>query len=578
MRIGPRLITNSIVISTFAVLTTVLLIGGMSYTYGKHILEDQARDRLLVVRDMKATNISGYFDNIMKQSLIFSNLPSVINAMKEMDQAFTVYAKEVNSKGMDKYKDEVIKHYIDAFSQDYAKDNGGLQFDATPYLNLSNESTFALQYNYIFNNPYGIDKEEKLTYVDDGSTYSKMHAKYHETFKELKLLFDFEDIFLVDSTNGNIVYSVAKGLDFTTSLVDGPYAKTELGKAFRKANTDDGTKAQVISEFGPYSPSNDDQSAFVATTMFDNGKKIGVLIFQLNPKRINAIMTSNNVWKDIGLGKTGESYLVDQNKRMITNSRFFVEDPQAYFDQVSALGMDAETITRIKAKNSNIGLQKLDTLGADEALKGETGFAIYKDYRGVEVLGAYEPITRFGQKWAIISEIDKAEAFAPINDLAQKMIINLTGVLLLITLFSTIVGIGLAKQLSVPIEDLSSKILLLSETQDLTRRFDYEANDEVGGMAKALNKLIDSFQQTCQETISSTQKVQSTAHKLIVLADEIEARESMHKFEDNYDLVHEKTSAIKEAGDNLTELSSRLQLLSRQFKVFEEESEKASGW
>ena len=68
------------------------------------------------------------------------------------------------------------------------------------------------------------------------------------------------------------------------------------------------------------------------------------------------------------------------------------------------------------------------------------------------------------------------------------------------------------------------------------------------------------------------------AHKLMALADDIDAREASHKYEDNYAMVHEKTEAIKEAGDSLEELSERLQVLSRQFKVFEAENERTSGW
>ena len=173
MRIGPKLLLNSVFVSVFAVITTALLIGGMSYNRGKNILEDQARDKLILLRDMKAHSVARYFDTLIKQLQIFSNNPMVINAMNDLDKSFFSYAKEVNLKGMDKYKDEVIKHYISEFSRDYANDNNGMQFDATPYLNVSNESTFALQYNYIFNNPFGIDKESKMEYVDDGSNYSK---------------------------------------------------------------------------------------------------------------------------------------------------------------------------------------------------------------------------------------------------------------------------------------------------------------------------------------------------------------------------------------------------------------------
>lgn len=578
MRISVRLLTNSVLIAGFAVIVTALLIGSMSYNYGKNVLEQQANDRLVLVREIKVDSLNRYFNTIKKQAIAFAHNLTIVSAMNEFNTSFMKYSTEVSAKGHETYDDAVIQKYIDAFSKDYALDNGGLTFDATPFLNLKNESTFALQYNYIFTNPYGIDKESKLDTVNDGSTYSKVHKKYHDQLRQFKELYDFEDIFLVDPETGDIIYTVAKGLDFTTSLKNGPYAKTALGDVFKRANNIDIPDQAVISNFEAYSPSNDDQAAFVASPIFFEGKKIGILIFQLNLRVLNDIMTNSNAWKRTGLGDTGETYLVDAQHRMLTPSRFYIENPKEYVDSLRTLGMDQETITRIEAKNNNMGWQKIDTAGVSKALAGHTGFDVYKDYRNVEVLGAYAPLEVAGLRWAIVCEIDETEAFAPVKEFTQKLIIYGSIVMILILIFSVIVGIGLARQISVPIEKLSTMIQVLANTQDLTQRIDYQNNDEIGDMANSLNQLIESFQKTFQETLLSSQRVQVAAHKLMSLADDIDTREDEHKFEDNSTAVHEKTAAIKEAGDSLEELSDRLQVLARQFKVFEAENERTSGW
>lgn len=578
MRIGPRLLLNSLLIASFAVIATVALIGGMTFNYGKNILEEQVRHRLTLVRDLKAEAIREYFSGLYKQATIFSQDKTVIDAMKAFDDGFSKYASEVSTVGFDKYKDEVIKKYIIAFSNDYAKINGGKKFDITPYINTTDHNTFALQYNYIFNNPNGIDEENKLDSVDDHSTYSKVHAHFHPLLREIYTLFSLEDLFLVNN-NGDIVYSVAKGIDFTTSLKNGPYAKTVIGQVYRQANVDDGTKPVIITDYDPYMPSNDNQSSFIATPIYDDmGKKVGVLIFQITYVAVNDIMTSDQEWEAIGLGKTGEVYLIDHNKELITNSRFFLQDPNGYLDTMAKLGMSQDDIVEMRARQMNIGIQQIDTLAANEVIEGKTGFAMYKDYRNVDVLGTFEPINVSGVTWGVIAEMDKSEAFAPVYELAIKMLVNLAGIMVLIIFFATIVGIGLAKQISVPIENLSAQIRILSDTQDLTQRINFESSDEIGDMAKALNHLIANFQQACQETISSSEKMQSTANKLMAWAEEIDHQEAAHKLEDNYDKVHEKTVAIKDAGDSLNELSARLQTLSRQFKVFEAESERSSGW
>ena len=42
---------------------------------------------------------------------------------------------------------------------------------------------------------------------------------------------------------------------------------------------------------------------------------------------------------------------------------------------------------------------------------------IFKDYRGVEVLSAYKPLSLGQLNWVIMSEIDKTEAFAWVEPL-----------------------------------------------------------------------------------------------------------------------------------------------------------------
>ncbi len=45
--------------------------------------------------------------------------------------------------------------------------------------------------------------------------------------------FGYYDIFLVDAQSGDIVYTVFKELDFSTSLKDGPYSKTNIGRCYQ---------------------------------------------------------------------------------------------------------------------------------------------------------------------------------------------------------------------------------------------------------------------------------------------------------------------------------------------------------
>ncbi|WP_157726385.1 methyl-accepting chemotaxis protein [Imhoffiella purpurea] len=59
------------------------------------------------------------------------------------------------------------------------------------------------------------------------------------------------------------------------------------------------------------------------------------------------------------------------------------------------------------------------TVAADEALAGESGAQIVIDYTGNPVLSVYRPLSVGDTTWALLAEIDEAEAFAPIRQVRR---------------------------------------------------------------------------------------------------------------------------------------------------------------
>ncbi len=75
-----------------------------------------------------------------------------------------------------------------------------------------------------------------MDFADDMSSYSRLHAKYHPVIRGFLEQYGYYDIFLVEPDSGDIAYSVFKELDFTTSLKDGSFANTNIGRVFREVN------------------------------------------------------------------------------------------------------------------------------------------------------------------------------------------------------------------------------------------------------------------------------------------------------------------------------------------------------
>ena len=91
-----------------------------------------------------------------------------------------------------------------------------------------------LQARYITDNPNELGKKDLLDTAGTGDVYDNLHAKYHPKFREYLQDFGYYDIFLFN-TEGDLVYSVFKELDYATNVVDGKWRDSGLGRIFRSA-------------------------------------------------------------------------------------------------------------------------------------------------------------------------------------------------------------------------------------------------------------------------------------------------------------------------------------------------------
>ena len=111
-----------------------------------------------------------------------------------------------------------------------------------------------------------------------------------------------------------------------------------------------------------------------------------------------------------GMGETGESYLVGEDFKMRSQSRFF-KDSIPYSIVVK-------------------------TKGVSNALLGNFGTGLYKDYRNVDVYGVYGPIVISNLKLAILSEIDKDEVEAPLKRLKKRLLILMVLIMVIVVFIS----------------------------------------------------------------------------------------------------------------------------------------------
>src|SRR5690606_29412761 len=171
-----------------------------------------------------------------------------------------------------------------------------------------------LQYHYVI--PY--DSWEEAVRTDDagdGSAWSAAHARYHDYYREMTDLQDFEDVLMLD-TEGNVIYTAFKGVDLGTNLLTGPYRLSNLADAYREAMARNIVGDVVIADFAAYSPSLGNPAGWAVTPIADGGEVIGALAIELPIERVNSVMTVDGEFAVNGLGATGETYLVGRDGLM----------------------------------------------------------------------------------------------------------------------------------------------------------------------------------------------------------------------------------------------------------------------
>jgi len=185
---------------------------------------------------------------------------------------------------------------------------------------------------------------------------------------------------------------------------------------------------------------------------WESGKSVGAILFKVNAKTLNDITADRE-----GLGKTGESYLVDRRLRMITDSRF--------------------------VKNAALN-QRVDTQPAKACFQGGPMPTFYISYKGTYVLGMHKYLP--DQDWCLISEIDVSEAFAIIECLRRRVIAIVLLVIVLILYISRGMNLIFIKPI-IDLRNASDKVA----GGDFDTKVLVASQDEIGQLSGAFNQMTE---------------------------------------------------------------------------------------
>jgi PAS domain S-box-containing protein len=470
LKIGSKIILITVPITMIAVILAAVISGYSSRT----ALEKAAFARLTAVRELKAQQIEGYFDLISNQVAMIASAPSVSEAFIDLGYALALFPIIADST-IDENTAEVTSYYSEDFGP-RLKETRMVGVDDALISSLVPSDPVALLIQS------GLLAGQNLEVGDQASFswnyFLNLQLRLDEEFREFSNRFEINSVYLVLAEGERVAYSTNRGIELGTSLTNGPHRESNLGRvALAATNVEIGET--VFSDFEKYLPALGQPTAFVAAPVFRLSERIGTVIFEISIYTINDIMTSHQSWQDVGLGVSGETYLVGEDLLLRSQSRFLIEDQERYLEMIREIGTSEDIVRQIESQGTSIGLQQVDTIGTQAALAGESNTLIFPDYRGVDVLSAFRPLNIPGINWVIMSEIDKSEALADFQKLRDLLIV-LASVILAGAIFT---AYYFALSLTQPIRTLAGMAKNLS-SGNLDDIIEVKSGDEIGDLAQ----------------------------------------------------------------------------------------------
>jgi len=229
-----------------------------------------------------------------------------------------------------------------------------------------------------------------------------------------------------------------------------------------------------------YDPEIKTITSMVAQPIYHtSGHVLGVMVGRLNLNTLSEIMSSR-----VGLGETGETYLVSRvGQNFITPSRF-----------------DPYDVTK-----------PYQSLGINTAFKEIDGGGFYQNYRQRDVIGVYLWLPELDS--ALLSEIETAEAFATINRVQNLSIL----IGLIAATVAVLIGIWFTARLVHPIRQLINVATAVREG-DYSQQAPINSIGEIGTLARVFNRMAaqleDLIRTLEQRVIERTRRLESVAIEL----------------------------------------------------------------
>ncbi len=269
------------------------------------------------------------------------------------------------------------------------------------------------------------------------------------------------------------------------------------------------------------------------------GNPVGILVVRFDPNslwnelapRINN-QPVNQYYINLGLGKTGEVYLINSNGLAISRSRFDTTDSNFILKQ------DFSSINGFQTALKN-GIKN----GTDINYLQNKVFSVYlylgSNTSSIDLRGSIiNSLNRFYLPWVLVVEINQQEVLTPVTSLENQqtsfVIFNIS-IIIIVGILVTLLSLYISNSISKPIIKLST-ISQIMASGDLTTEIEKtNKDDEIGDLERSFREMTNFLKPSIisirnitnilstssQEMASSSEEVNASSEELSSVAQQI---------------------------------------------------------
>lgn len=481
-------------------LLSVLFLGLVNYNAARGLLIKTVDEQLTSLQAARSQAISNGLSAVKGQVAAVAEDRALVSALQDLTAGYAELSSEPGQL-QDSESAALESFYQGAFDAAVAE---GYQPPPLDTLVPSSPAGRYLQYHYIVENPFPPDQRSELVAADDPSAYTTAHREHHGSLAAMATGLGADDFLLIArSDDEGIVYSTEKRVDFGTELGAGPYRDTALAEAvFDRLATVPAGEA-VIVDFESYVPASGEPVMFIASAVRDEAEVIGAVAVGLPIEALNALTTAEEDWTGIGLGDTGETYVVGPDRLMRSDARIWLEDPEAYLDKLEAAGYPPDVAMTIARNESTVLGQPVETESVLLGLDGKRFEGREANYLDDKTLTAAGPLGIDELDWVVVAGLATSEAA---NTLESYVWGVLLAALILVPLVA-LLGIFVADRLTRPVQPVVETANRVA-SGDLQAEAPHLGRNEYGDLANRLNHLTAHLRE--QESVLRQQEQEIT--------------------------------------------------------------------